>query len=458
MAGTEIALPPYATRDQPRVAARMSASPIAFIDPGPNLVQFLVGVGDRLAPDDGSVFFSRHVKSRSLLRRLGQEVYPKRRSGQADAWPESLGIDPESLVARLRKASDRDRVRQSSPDFCWLVSELNRFLAATEPQGVFLWNGSGLAAAVTEQLARARGIPLLFGENGYLPNTLQLDPEGVNAFSSIGWRMGLADIRAISYSEPQIQEFDAVIADYRAGRTPIRSRPETERIRPSWMAYLLQSWIDLRQRPAAIRANRLISRDPPALPERFAFFPLQVSSDSQLTIHSPLYGNQLGAAIADLDQAVREVEPGFRLVVKLHPADVKKTDYDPVVRAFPEVIWAGGGDVRAILERATCVITVNSTVGIEGMIFGKPVVTLGNNFYARNGLVYPVRDRGELATQLKRALREPLDAGLIRQYLLYLYFFGFVRAHWRDHSPASLGNVARRMVEMIEAQPASTRS
>ena len=223
------------------------------------------------------------------------------------------------------------------------------------------------------------------------------------------------------------------------------------------MAYLIQSWIDLRQRPAAIRANRLISREPPTLPKRFAFFPLQVSSDSQLTIHSPLYGNRLGKAIADIDQALREVEPGLRLVVKLHPADVRKTDYDPVVRAFPEVIWVGGGDVRAILERADCVITVNSTVGIEGMIFGKPVVTLGNNFYVRDGLVYPVRERGELAAQLKRALCEPLDAGLIRQYLLYLYFFGFVRAHWRDHSPISLGNMARRMVEMIETPPASTR-
>lgn len=433
-----------------------ATSPIAVIDPGPNLVQFFVGVGACLAPDARLVFFSRHAKSRSLLRRLGQTVHPRWRTGRAERWPEGMGIDPASLVARLRKESDRDRVRHGSPDFCWLVRELDGFLAAIQPCGIFLWNGSGLAAAVAEQLARARGIPLLFGENGYLPNTLQLDPEGVNALASFGARPGLDEIRALRFSAPQLQEFDAMVADYRSGRAPVRTPPPGGRVRPFWMAYFLQGWIDWRQRPRALRANRLIPSEIPALPERFAFFPLQVKSDSQLTVHSPLYGNRLDAAIADLVPALRESDPSVRLVVKLHPADLKKTDYDPVVRAFPAVIWVGGGDVRAILERAECVITVNSTVGIEGMLFGKPVVTLGKNFYTREGLVYPVRERGDLTTQLGRALCEPPDAALIRQYLRYLYCCAFVRAHWRDHSPDSRGNLARRMVELIRTAPAST--
>lgn len=432
-----------------------ASSPVVFIDPGPNLVQFFVGVGAALAPAYHPVFFSRQVKSRSLLRRLGQEVYPPRRSGRVDGWPDGIGIDPEPLIERLRKASDRELVRQRAPAFCWLVRELDNFLAAIQPSGVFLWNGSGLAAATTEQLARARGIPLLFGENGYLPNTLQLDPKGVNAFASIGLQMRLADIQALHYSEPQLREFDSLIAGYRSGQTPIRSEPKGGRIRPSLTAYLIQSWIDWRQRPRAIRANTLIPRSMPVLPERFVFFPLQVRNDSQLIVHSPLYGNRLDAAIDDLVQALREIDPALRLVVKLHPAELKKTDYDPVARAFPDVIWVGGGDVRTILERTDCVITVNSTVGIEGMIFGKQVVTLGHNFYIREGLVYPVRDRDELTTQLRRALREPLDDALIGQYLRYLYFFAFVHAHWRDHSPESIRNLAERMVEIIRQQTRS---
>lgn len=420
-------------------------------------MQFLVAVGKLLAPEYRPVFFSRQVKSRSLLRRLGQEFHPRQRSGRLDEWPNSPGtnppgIDPESLIAQLRKQSDRDLVRQGAPAFRWLVRELDTFIEIVRPQCLFLWNGSGLAAAASGQLARSRKIPLLFSENGYLPNTLQLDPEGVNACSSIGRHPSLADIRAMTYCAAQRQEFDALLADYCAGRPPKRSPPAGGRCRPSWLAYLVQGWIDWQQRPVTVPVNRRIPRYIPPLPERFVFFPLQVRSDSQLTIHSPLYGNRLDLAIADLDRAVRELDPTLRLVVKLHPADLNKTDYDPVARALPQIVWVGGGEVRELLARTVCVVTVNSTVGIEGMILNKPVVTLGNNFYVREGLVYPVRERSALSPQLARALREPPDTALIRQYLRYLYFIAFVRAHWRDHSPESIGQLAERMLAMISAR------
>lgn len=428
-----------------------TARTIAFMDPGPNLAQFFAEVGARLAPDYRPVFFARHVKSRSLLRRLGQEVHPRRRTGRTEGWSDRIRLDEEGLIARLRKTSDRELVRRRPPAFRWLVRELDAFLDAAPPAGVFLWNGSGLAAAVTEQLARARGIPVLFGENGYLPNTLQLDPEGVNAFSSIGRGMTLDDIRALPYSETQIREFDALLDAYRAGQTPKRTPPARGQLRPSPLAYLIQAWKDWRERDPSIRANRLIPRAIPELPERFVFFPLQVRSDSQLTIHSPLYGNRLDLAIADLADAVRATDPELSLVVKLHPADLGKTDYDPLVRALPDIVWIGGGDVRTILARAECVVTVNSTVGIEAMIFDKPLVTLGNNFFVQEGLVHPVRARADLAGRLGRALAEPPDRALTCQYLCYLYFHAFVRAHWRDYSNESLNNLAGRIVGMVQA-------
>ncbi|MBK1721836.1 capsular polysaccharide export protein, LipB/KpsS family [Thiocystis violacea] len=426
----------------------MSARAIAFIDPGPNLAQYLSAVGDRLPPGYRPVYFALRVKSRSVLQRLGRPLHPARRGGKAD-WPEQIQIDRDQLIARLRKTADKALVSQQAPAFHWLVRELDDFLERTRPTGIFLWNGSGLAAAITEQLARARGIPLVFGENGYLPNTLQLDPQGVNAFSVIGQDIGLDAIRALPYTAEQIQELDALLDAYRAGNTPKRTPPTGGRVRPSPLAYLIQAWDDWREREPSVKGNRLIPREIPPLPERFVFFPLQVRSDSQLTIHSPLYGNRLDAAIADLDAALRVIDPTLKLVIKLHPADLGKTDYDPVVRRHPHLIWVGGGDVRAILRRAACVVTVNSTVGIEGMIYGKPVVALGDNFYVREGLVHPVRDTAELSDRLRGALEAPPDTQLIAQYLRYLYFHAFARAHWRDYSEAALDSVAERILSMI---------
>ncbi|EXJ17058.1 capsular polysaccharide export protein, LipB/KpsS family [Imhoffiella purpurea] len=421
----------------------MTHKTIAFIEPGPNLVQFLAAVGRRLGPDHRAAFFSTRVKSRSLLRRLGQDPQPRRRSRpDADAGPP---LDMASLLTRLRKTGDRALVEARSPEVIQLARDLDDFLDRHEPAGIFLWNGSGLSAAIADQLASRRGIPRIFAENGYLPNTLQVDPQGVNAFASIGRGMDLDEIRSLSYGPEQIREFERMLADYRAGRAPRRTLPPEGRVRPSPLAYLIQAWHDWRERDHHIDGNRLIPREIPTLPERFVFFPLQVRSDSQLTMHSPIYGNRLDQAIADLREAIGAVAPNLKLVVKLHPADLGKTDYDPIVREFPDVIWIGGGDVRGILRAAECVVTVNSTVGIEGLLFDKPVVTLGDNFYVREGLVHPVTERQQLAARLSEALTRPPDRELIAQYLRYLYFHAFVRAHWRDHSPASLDNLARRI-------------
>ncbi|MBK1718930.1 capsular biosynthesis protein [Thiocystis violacea] len=432
----------------------MPAKPILFIDPGPNLVQYLAAVGERLAPHYRAVFFSRRVKSRGLLRRLGQEIHPDRDARRAHAPSPSIRIDPEALLARLRKESDKALTREQGPAFRRLVGELDACLDRLQPAGVFCWNGSGLAAAIAEQLARARGLPLLFAENGYLPNTLQLDPEGVNAFSSIGRDLDLDAIRARPYSDQQRRELDARLDDYRAGKSPPRAPPAQGRVRPPPLAYLIQAWNDWREREPSRPLNRRIPRQPPELPERFVFFPLQVRSDSQLTLHSPLYGNRLDLAIADLDQSLRAIDPELKLAIKLHPADLGKTDYDPMVERFPQHLWIGGGDVRTLLQRAECVVTINSTVGIEAMIFGKPVVALGDNFYVREGLVHPVRDRAELTPRLRQALSQAPDAGLIEPFLRFLYFDAFVRAHWRDYSEASLNHLAERMMAMVQVRSA----
>ncbi|NEV60651.1 capsular biosynthesis protein [Thiorhodococcus minor] len=428
----------------------MSTKVIAFVDPGPNLAQYLSAVGDRLPAGYAPTYFALRVKSRSVLHRLGRPLHPRHSAGKPGDWPSHIRIDRDALVARLRKDADKALVARDAPDFRWLVGALDAFLDDLEPAGIFLWNGSGLAAAITEQLARARGIPLVFGENGYLPGTLQLDPQGVNAFSRIGLDASLDEIRTRDYSETQVQELDRLLGGYRAGTTPTRKPPPCGRVRPSPLAYLAQAWEDLHEREPSAKGNLRIPREIPPLPERFVFFPLQVRSDSQLTIHSPLYGNRLDEAIADLDRAVRAIDPGLKLVVKLHPADLGKTDYDPVAQGFPDVVWIGGGDVRTILQRAACVVTVNSTVGIEGMIYGKPVVTLGSNFYVREGLVHPVRDRSQLVDRLRAALTDPPDHPLTQQYLRYLYFHAFARGHWQDYAEASLDAIGARIVDMVE--------
>jgi len=426
------------------------ARPVAFIDLGPRMIQYFSTLGQYLGPAYVPVFFSLRHKSRSVLRKLRYSLYPDRHCGSEARLPEGVAIDPDDLIPKLRTATDRTNVLEQVPYYRWLVGEFHRFFEQIRPVAVFLWNGSGLAATIAEQLARRRGIVVIFGENGYLPNTLQLDATGVNAFSSFARTWGLDEIRALRWTEAQRQELTGLLAAYRDNLSPPQGRGKG-RLRASWIAYLQQAVHDLGHRKTVRGGNRLIPSKIPRLPPAFAFFPLQVRDDSQLTVHSPLYGNRLEAAIVDVRRALQEVAPGLPLVIKLHPADRGRSNYDPLVRACPEVIWVGSGDVRRLLERSALVITVNSTVGIEGLIFGKPVVMLGRSFYGFHGLVHPVRDRRELPAVLRTARNNPPDARLVEQYLLFLYFIALTRGHWRDYSPESLRRVATRIHSMVES-------
>jgi len=149
-----------------------------------------------------------------------------------------VDIDPDDLILKLRTATDRTSVLEQTRYYRWLVGELHRFFERIRLVAAFLWNGSGLATTIAEQLARRRGIVVIFGENGYLPNTFQLDATGVNTFSSFARTWGLDEIRALRWTEVQRQELAVLLAAYRDSRLPRPQGPGKERLRASWIARL----------------------------------------------------------------------------------------------------------------------------------------------------------------------------------------------------------------------------
>ncbi|WPL18866.1 Capsule polysaccharide biosynthesis protein [Thiorhodovibrio winogradskyi] len=429
---------------------------IAFIDPGMRLTPYLCAAVGELPAGVHPAFFALRPKPRSILRRCGHalapapRLWPVARAARPQAQRPDPDIDRDALLAGLRLARDRDAVTRASADYRRLLHSLRAFLDHRAPDGLFCWNGSGLAAGLAAQLARVNGIPMAFGENGYLPGTMQLDPKGVNAASSFGPdHRRLERILGLSWSAREYATLDAVLQAYRDGKrfTPAVSRPRALGASP--LAYLEQALIDWREREPGRRVNRLVPKTPPPLPKRYVLFPLQVRQDSQLTVHSPLYGNQLDEVITGLVEALADIAPELVLVVKLHPADRDKTDYDPLIRRFGQVFWLDGGDIRALLPAAQAVVTINSTVGIEAMIFNRPVVVLGRAYYGFDGLVHLVTRRDQLTDALQRALNQEPNPETNHDYLAFLYFKALTRAHPRDYSTMSMQTFCARLAEIF---------
>lgn len=148
--------------------------------------------------------------------------------------------------------------------------------------------------------------------------------------------------------------------------------------------YLLRKRRKLR---SAITLSRFLRND-----GRCWFYPLQLSTDSQVQLYSP-YIRQEEAITCVLSSFARCADRGDRLLIKDHPLDNGLTPYrtfiDSAARALGiegRVSFVEDGNLRAILAKVRGVILINSTVGLTALLEGKPVFCLGKAIYAMEGM------------------------------------------------------------------------
>ena len=250
-----------------------------------------------------------------------------------------------------------------------------------------VWGGFQLPVAAALAAARGAGIRTLFCENGYLPKTIVMDPMGINAGNSL---MG-----------KPAEFYRAVVMDD-ARRKNLFDMPLVTRPLKSGSA-----------------ATENIT-----LPERFVFLPLQVHDDSQILLYSPHFPDMPSVVRFCVDGIAaynRRHQAQLKLVVKEHPSDHGRIDYSDTFRAFPDVVFTKLMNTQLLIEKSAAVITVNSTVGIEAMLYRKPVITLGNAFYAVPGLVR-LCGSNDLAGILEQALETPIDRDLTEHFLYFLRY------------------------------------
>lgn len=426
-------------------SARVSRETLLCVEVGSRAVDFFHGVARHLEPDIEVWFYSTKVKVRSKLSRMGYT----RASLQNDH--ENFAPVPANVIAEILN----DKIIASSPDRKHLLDRLRchydrlgSLLDSQRISAVFLWNGSGLAASVAVHIARAHGVRTIFGENGYFPGTMQLDPEGVNYAASITRTIGQEYLGTVA-DPARLNHLNEVIEGFRHGRSRGASPPR-ERVRASWWAYLVDTMIGFSwQRIAAGRGGtKGIHNTLSDLPDRFVFIPFQVRLDSQVLMYSPLVGNDMRKFLTVCREAVRAAAPDYKVVVKPHPAC--RENYSELMREYGDVIWLNDCSTREILEHASLVVTINSTVGLEALMLHKPVITLGLNFYNVERVVRHVESLDDLPRAIAAALREPVDLERTDRLLYYLYYHYFTHASRKDHSEASYRAAADKLRSLMD--------
>jgi len=158
-------------------------------------------------------------------------------------------------------------------------------------------------------------------------------------------------------------------------------------------------------------SNRIFWQEPKD--EEYFFYPFHFEEDSNITIMEP-FTNQV-----ELAQSISRCLPvGVKLYIKPHPyfngIDVRFHDLYHLAQLPNVRIINPLCSPVSLLKKSIGVITLNSTTGFEALIFDKPVISLGHDFYCHDHLVYLIRSWNDLPktifhvykTRQPRATRE----------------------------------------------------
>lgn len=255
------------------------------------------------------------------------------------------------------------------------------------------------------EVARSLDLRAWAIENGYLrPDWLTMEPEGMGAASRFA--RDPARLRALAASAdpteltPRYRHgfLSEAVSEVGYHLAMVAGRPLfphycDDKWYPPVLDYL--SW--LRRwglGGPARRAARDIDRRCAAGGWPFHLLALQLQSDYQIRASSPY------ACLSEmLEQVVASfaasAPPAQRLVVKLHPMDNGWENWPGRAAGIAarhgvaaRVVAIDGGRLDRLLDAASGVITVNSTVGLHALRAGCPTLALGDAVYRVPGLTH----------------------------------------------------------------------
>ena len=277
---------------------------------------------------------------------------------------------------------------------------------------------------------------LCMWEGFFRPNTITYDRKGMNAeseFCSVPFKTMRSHIPSKKFK----QFFPEDVNQLKSGalnpsslrriqgerfnvlkqaRNRWVDRTDVERIR-------LPLWQHLIARASYVR-HKGSYRSIEKISNPFIFFPLQTHTDTNVALNCDVFpfseiAKRVVTAFSNIQKELR-----IELIIKEHPMDVFRIDYDR--RKVDGVSWISPETpTAAILLNPNCIgtVVVNSTAGLESLILGRPVLTLGRSLYGRAELVDQVTNPSleEISRHLLQLPSRRVNGEALQCFLSFLY-------------------------------------
>lgn len=289
-----------------------------------------------------------------------------------------LNEEVEILIRRKKNALSG---YNKSEIYWWFFRLVNRaranlmfrqyqaWLKSLDVDIIGVWNGKKFRQAVLVLAAKSQSKQVIYFERGPLPGYSVVDPQGVNAHSSI----------------PRDANF------YRTRKLTIK--PEQN---------------ELDEKKPVVQYG---------LPKDYVFVPFQVVEDSNVYLHSPWIKN-MRQLYQVLETAIKK-NPSLQFVIKPHPACAEHYD-DLFDHLSSHIHFVKNIDSQTLVQGAKAVLTINSTVGVEALMAHKKLIVMGEALYGFSPLVKLAYQQDALDQALNDLEAWSLDEELIEQFLDYL--------------------------------------
>lgn len=216
---------------------------------------------------------------------------------------------------------------------------ISKIIDSLKPEKIIIWNGfTGYVANTLRLICASRNVECAFMERGLLKDSLFIDRQGVNGASSL----------------------NALTPDLLDGLT----------VQKEDITYVS----DLFSVDTHPKINASISTT------HNVFFPLQVQLDTNIILYCKY--RSMREAFLDIYAALNKKESLF--LVRPHPEETQ--DSFTNIPRFDNTKVTASESLDHWIDWSDIVVTINSTVGLEALIKGKQVITLGESIYSSAGL------------------------------------------------------------------------
>lgn len=242
---------------------------------------------------------------------------------------------------------------------------------------MLIWNGGKYRQRIALEAAKLKNIKVFYFENGLLPNTMVFDEKGINYENSI----------------PRDSGF--------------------------FQNYTKNLELPTSLVPRVGKGSQKFTGEKEGLPDNYLFVPFQVDYDTQIISHSHWIKNM--RLLFDVIEVLSK-QSDYSFVFKEHPSSgVEYKDLHTRAEGLKRVYFKNTYSTQELIENSLGVITINSTVGIESLLFHKRVIVLGDAFYAIDGITRKANNATGLLNVVKGLDSWIVDTDLIDRFLMFVY-------------------------------------